>query len=123
METFKLASRLKLRFATTKGTLSTEQLWDLDLKELDVMAVALEKEYQESGKKSFLVKRSSKDKTTKLKFDIVLDILNTKSEEAEALREASEVKEHNEKIMGIIVEKQEGELKGKSIAELKKLLK
>lgn len=123
MENYKLASQLKLRFITSKGSLSTEQLWDLSLKELDEMAVSLENEYQESGKKSFLVKRSTKDKTTKLKFDIVLDILTTKSEEAEALKDAADIKEHNEKIMKLIEEKKDGELASKSISELKKLLK
>jgi hypothetical protein len=38
MEIFKLASQQKLRFQTPKGSLSTEQLWELSLDELDALA-------------------------------------------------------------------------------------
>jgi hypothetical protein len=123
MDNFKLASQQKLRFQTTKGLLSTEQLWDLSIDDLDALAVSLEAEHKQSGKKSFLVKTSSKDKTAKLRFDIVLDVLNTKVEEMEAATEAKEIKEHNKKIITLIAEKQDESLKGKSIKELEKMLK
>lgn len=120
---FKEASRLKLRFNTERGLLSAEQLWDLPLTQLDALAVSLEKQYKESGKKSFLVTKSKKDKELKLRFDIVLDILTDKVEEANVAKNARAVKEHNEKIMAKIAEAQDKELDGKSVAELKKLLK
>jgi hypothetical protein len=123
MDNFKEASKQKLRFITSRGSLTTEQLWDLPLEELDNLAVSLEAEHKQSAKKSFLDKTSTKDKTAKLKFDIVLDILNTKVEEANALTEAKEIKEHNKKIIELIAEKKDESLKGKSIKELEKMLK
>jgi hypothetical protein len=123
MENYKLATKQKLRFQTTKGLLNTEQLWDLSLRDLDDLAVSLEEEHKTSGKKSFLVKTSAKDKTTKLKFDVVLDVLNTKVEEEQAAQEALETKEHNKKIITLISEKKDESLKGKSIKELEKMLK
>lgn len=120
---YKEATRLKLRFNTTKGNLSVEQLWDLSLEDLDATAVALEKNYKESGKKSFLVKKSTKDKEAKLAFDIVLDVLTTKVEEAAAARDAKDIKEHNQKILTLIKEKKEDELKNLGISELEKMLK
>lgn len=123
MENYKSASQQKLRFQTNRGLLSTEQLWDLSLDELDALAVSLEAQHKESGKKSFLVKSSVKDKTAKLRFDIVLDVLNTKADEAQALTEAQEIKAHNEKIITLIAEKQDESLKGKSIKQLKAMLK
>lgn len=123
MDNFKLASQQKLRFQTTKGLLSTEQLWDLPLDELDFLAVSLEIEHKESGKKSFLVKTSVKDKTAKLRFDVVLDVLNTKVEEAQIAAEAAEIKEHNKKIIGLIAEKQDESLKGLSIKQLEAKLR
>jgi len=120
---YKEATRLKLRFTTERGILSLEQLWDLSLSTLDDLAVLLEKAYKESGKKSFLVKKSKKDKELKLKFDIVLDILTTKVEESEASKNSLEIKEYNEKILALIAEKQEESLKDKSISDLKALLK
>ena len=123
MENFKLASQLKLRFQTNKGLLSSEQLWDLTLSELDDLAVKFENDYKESGKKSFLVKRTNKDVVSKLKFDITLDILQTKVDESEAESKRLENKAHNAKILSLIAEKQNEELKTKSISDLKKLLK
>jgi len=123
MDNFKLASQQKLRFQTSKGLLSTEQLWDLSLNDLDTLAVLLEEESTKAGRKSFLVRSSAKDKTAKLKFDIVIDILSTKVEDANAASEAQEIKEHNKKIINLISEKKEESLKGKSIAELEAMLR
>jgi len=120
---YKQASKLKLRFQTTVGNLSVENLWDLSLENLDSLAVSLEEEYKKSGKKSFLVAKSEKDKTSKLRFDIVLDILTTKVEEANAAAKVQEDKEHNNKIIALIAEKQDESLKGKSIKQLEALLR
>ena len=123
MDNFKLASQQKLRFQTNKGLLSTEQLWDLSLSDLDAVAVALEAEHQQSAKKSFLVKSTTKDKTAKLRFDVVLDILNTKVAEEEAAADAKAIKEHNKKIIAMIAEKKDDSLKKKSVKELEAMLK
>jgi len=123
MENYKLASQQKLRFQTNKGLLSTEQVWDLSIDELDALAVSLEIEHKESGKKSFLVKTSVKDKTAKLRFDVILDVLNTKVDEAQALSEAAEIKEHNKKILELIASKQDESLKGKTIKQLEGMLR
>lgn len=120
---YKNASQQKLRFQTNKGALSVEQLWDLSLTDLDTLAVSLEAEHKESGKKSFLTKSSAKDKTAKLKFDVVLDILNTKVDEQQAASEAKEIREHNKKILGLIADKQDESLKGKSVKQLEAMLK
>ncbi|HAS44175.1 MAG TPA: hypothetical protein DCS93_27095 [Microscillaceae bacterium] len=120
---YKEASKLKLRIQTTKGHLNVEQLWGLSLAELDALAVSLEEAYKNSKSKSFLDKKSEKDKIVKLRFDIVLDVLNTKVEEKEAAKKEAEDKEHNQKILSIIKEKQDEDLKGKSIKELEKMLK
>lgn len=122
MDNFKLATQQKLRFQTSKGSLNIEQLWDLTLNDLDNLAVSLEQDYEESKGKSFLVKRTVKDKTIKLQFDIVLDILQTKAQAAEEAKERKERKEHNEKILTLISEKKDESLKGKSIKQLEAML-
>ena len=90
---------------------------------MDALAVSLETEHKESGKKSFLVKTSTKDKTAKLRFDVALDVLNTKVEEMHAAQEAAEIKEHNKKIIALISEKKDESLKGKSIKQLEGMLR
>lgn len=122
MDNFKQASKEKLRISTNKGALSVEQLWDLSIPELDALAVSLEEEHQTSGKKSFVRKTSPKDKTAKLRFDVVLEVLNTKVDDQNAAIAEKERKEHNNKILGIIADKQDESLKGKSIKQLEAML-
>lgn len=43
--------------------------------------------------------------------------------EAEAIKDAAEIKQHNQKILALIAEKQEGKLRDMSLEELEKLLK
>lgn len=122
MDVYKIAAKQQFRFQTNKGLLSTEQLFSLSLKELDELAVSLELAHDQSAKKSFLTKSSDKDKVAKMKFDVVLDVLNTKAAEEEAATEAYRKKEHNKKILTLISEKQDESLKGKSIKQLEALL-
>ena len=119
----KQASRMKLRFQTSKGLLSSEELWDLSIADLDTLAVSLEKEYEKSDGKSFVRRKTEKDRTAKLRFDIVLDILQTKMEDNDAARNAADDKEHNEKILGMIAKKKEDSLSSMSVAELEALLR
>jgi len=120
---YKEASKLKLRILTTVGLLTIEQLWDLSTTELDTLAVALEEEYKKSGKKSFLIAKSKKDKILKLKFDIVVNILTTKVDDAEESLSSLEKKAHNDHILGLIADKKNDELRDMSVDELEKLIK
>tara|TARA_R110000851_G_scaffold219123_1_gene371938 strand:+ start:329 stop:694 length:366 start_codon:yes stop_codon:yes gene_type:complete len=120
---YKKASQLKKRFLTSKGSLSVEQLWDLSIPLLDELAISLEKDYKASGDKSFITTKTKKDKELKLSFDIVLDVLNTKIENGDKASKALKNKIHNQKILAIIANIDEKELKGKTKEELLKLLK
>jgi len=123
MSDYKKASELKLRFVTVVGSLTVENLWDLNIKDLDSLAIALQEEYKASGAKSFIVKSTKKDKIAKLKFDIVLDVLTTKVDAEESLKNDSANKLHNAKIDERIAKKQDAELDDMSVEELEKLRK
>lgn len=112
-----------LRINTNKGSLSVEQLWSLTLPQLDELAVSLEENVEKSATKTFLKKQTNKNKLAQLSFDIVLDILKTKLQEQEELQSANEIKKHNDKILTLIAEKQEADLKNLSAEELQALLK
>lgn len=115
--------RNRTRFVTAKGSLTLEQLWDLSVDELDTLAVSLQEAYDKSNsKKSFIYKKTAKDKTLKDQLDVVLDILQTKMEEAEAATLKAERKAKNQKIMAIIADKQDKALANKSIKELTAML-
>lgn len=120
---FKEATRSKTRFQTTKGPLSAEQLWDLSLEDLDNTAVKLQDEYESSKGKSFLNKRTVKDKGLKLQFDVVLEVLETKKEESEKAKQALEDKAYNQKILEVMAGKKDKALEGKSLKELESMLR
>jgi|GEM_PF-6096280 len=120
---YKKASKQKLRIITPHGPLTVEQMWDLPITTLDKIAVQLEEDYKASGGKSFLEAKSKKDKDLKLSFDIVLDILQTKLADSEKASKSAETKAHNQKILGLIANAKDNELKGKTVEELEEMLK
>ena len=124
MEMYKQASKKKLRFPTTKGILTVEQLWSLTLEDLDTLTVSLEQAHeQEKGAKTFLKKKTEENVLAKLRFDICLDILQTKMEEEETAAKSKETKEHNQKILALIARKKDKELEEMSVEDLEKQLK
>ena len=125
MDNFKQASKLKLRFQTTVGLLSVEQLWDLSQTQLSNAIKAVKKVLKttDDDELSFLEDTKVVDIENQLRFDILKDVYLTKKEEVEAIRNAAEVKAHNQKILALIAEKQEGKLRDMSVEELEKLLK
>lgn len=53
-EVFEQAARLKLRFETTRGCLSSEEMWDLSLPSLDTLARGVNKRLREAEEESFI---------------------------------------------------------------------
>ena len=116
---YKEASKIKLRVQTTHGLLSIEQLWSLSLEELDSIAVRLEEEFEASKKsKSYIRKTSKADKVSKLRFKIVLDILETKLEEKDDAVSAAGVKVEEQKLLGLLAKKKDAALEELSEEEI-----
>lgn len=109
MSAFEKSSRMKLRFETDRGVISTEDLWDLTLPQLNKLAKALNREIKNSEEDDFLKETTSEDTVTKLRFDIVIHILETKKEEKKARAEASSKREEKQRLMGILERKQHEE--------------
>ena len=125
MSVFKEASRVKLRVNTSQGLLSVEQLWDLSLNKLSTAIKNLKKSMKEydDDELSFLDETKVVDREKQLTFDVLKEIYVTKKRELDEERNATSIKEHNEKILRLIHSKQEEELTTKSVDELKELLK
>lgn len=120
---FEKVSRLKLRFDSEKGNLLTEDLWDLPLTELNRMAKKLNKELSVADEEDFLQDENVEDIETRLKFDIVLHILNVKKDELKNRREAADKKIEKEKLVALLEEKQDEGLKDLSIDQIKRRIK
>jgi hypothetical protein len=126
MSNFKEASRIGLRFETSKGSLSTEQLWTLPLVQLATVVrnlKALTTKDNDDDLAFLDEKATPVDKVVELRFNVAKEIYLAKQAENVSARDAKTKKAHNEKILGLIAEKQEGNLKNMSEEELVALLK
>lgn len=123
---FEKATRLKLRFATTRGLVSVEDLWDMPLSSkdgfnLDVAAIHVNEELK-SRSESFVTPKSIDAESNSLKLDILKHVIACKLQEAKDREDALAKKSRKEYILSIIKDKQNEELKNKSIEELEKEL-
>ena len=128
MNIFEQATRAKIRFSTPVGMLSVEDLWDLPLTSpraranLDDVARLLDAELKSTSSVSFVNDVSEVNAKTKLMFDVVIHVINTKVAEAKAAKSAADVREKKQKIMAIIERKQEESLSAASIDDLQQML-
>jgi hypothetical protein len=124
---FEKASRVKFRFSTSVGNLTTEDLWDLPLTSskgvsLDGIAMELHKNITLSEEVSFVKKKTVGEKTKSLKLEIVKHIIKTRIEESEAKTQSVKNKAKKDKILGILAKKEDEELMGASEEDLHKML-
>lgn len=119
---FEKASKLKLRFTTGRGECSTEELWDLDLKDLDTIAKAINKKIKEGTEESFIEKKNSTDTILELKLEILKSIIQVRLKEKDDAKTRSEKKAQLEVYEQLLLEKKTEELKGLSTKEITKKL-
>ena len=118
---FELASNMKFRFPY-KGLISTEDLRDLNLDQLDMVYRALNKDVKKSQEESLLSKNTFEDKILSAKIEIVKHIFNYKLEMAEKQEQAQINAEKRRKILDILAQKQDASLQNMSEDELRKML-
>jgi hypothetical protein len=117
---FELASRSKLRFSY-RGLISTEDLWDLKPEALDEIYRSTNAELKEMSEDSLLEKKQTGAEVLELQVAIVKHVFEVRVAEAEAKKDAGERKAKKERILEIIAKKQDEDLEGKSLDELKAL--
>ena len=122
---FEKGTRLKVRFDSSKGLLTMEDLCVIPLKtgvvNLNKIAQALSKEIKDSGEESF-VAESTANPITQLKFDIVRHIIAVRLGENKAKQDAVVAKEKKELITSLISKKKNAALEEMSLEDLEKLL-
>lgn len=125
MEQFIQASRMKVRFETAKGFLTVEDLWDLPLDRgrvnLDEIAIGLSRDMK-GDTESFVNKTKTANLELKVKFDVVVHIIETRLKEREEAALASAKRERKQQILEIIAQKENKSLEEKSIEELNALI-
>ena len=118
---FETATRKKFRFPF-KGMISTEDLWDLSVQNLDTVFKALNAESKQAKEESLLATKSAEDTILDMKIAIVKHIVNVKLAEAAEREQAVAKREQKRKLEVLIANKQNAELEGKSLEELQAML-
>lgn len=123
---FEFASRYKLRFASVRGELSVEQLWDVPLRStdnfnLDFIARNVNKALKDASEESFVSpSRNPAQNRLELSLEIVKHVIQSKLTDEELARKRKENKVEKEKLLEILAEKQLGKLSSLSEKELRK---
>lgn len=125
MDIFEQATRTKLRFQTSKGMLTVEDLWDVPLQSktsginLDDIARRLSRELKEQATESFVDKPAKTDSATALAFDVVKHIIGVRLVERDAAALAAANKEKKQKLLEILARKEDEGLSALSADELR----
>lgn len=125
---FEKATRTKLRFDTSRGLISVEDLWDLPLTSgvgklnLDDLARGLDAEIKQGAGISFVTEASTVSEKLKLKFDLVLHVITVKLAENKAALAVRANAEKKQQLLGIIAQKESEQLLGSSLDELKAMV-
>lgn len=117
---FETASKMKVRF-NYRGVITTEDLWDLDVKALDYIYKQLMVAKKESETESLLEEKKT-NTILEVQIEIVKHIFNVKVEERKAAELKAENDAKKQKILAILARKQDAELESKSVEELQKLI-
>ena len=122
---FEMASQFKFRYPY-KGMITTEDLWDLSMSQLDTVYKALNKELNVTQEDGLIVTKSADEgvKANELrnKLEIVKYIFNAKQQAAELQRMAAENAAKKQHILGILAQKKENALQNMSEEELTQML-
>lgn len=127
MSIFEQASRAKLRFPTSKGLLSVEELWDLPLLtkngvSLDDIARELNRQLKNDDDVSFVIQEKKRDNIIQLKFDVVRHIIETRLAEDKAKKDAHSLAQQEQRILAVLAEKDDEVLRSKTPEELRAML-
>lgn len=120
MNIFEKASREKVRYHF-HGVPSAEDLWDMSLQNLDAIYRNLTAEVKHKEADSLLATKTKEDDLLDLKIELVKHVFAVKSEEKEARANAAANAAYQKKIVGIIAEKQDEDLRKLPIAELERI--
>ena len=118
---FEVATRNGFRF-NFKGMISVEDLWALNVRDLDSVFKILNSQLKQVNEESLLDVKTKQDQELDTKIEIVKYIVKVKQEEENMKLKAKEQKEKKQKIMEILATKQESNLQNMSEDELKKML-
>lgn len=118
---FEVATKNKYRFPY-RGQISVEDMWDLSVTELDKIFKTLNKQVKTAQEESLLETKTKEDEAIENQIAIVRHIVSVKQKESNDRLREKERKAQKQRIMEIMADKEDEDLKSKSTEELRKML-
>jgi hypothetical protein len=125
---FEYATRNKLRFASIRGLLTVEQLWELSLQskegfDLDSVAKTVNMELKSQAEESFVsTTPAPKKRELEIALEVVKHIIAFKLEQAEMVRLRKARTDERERLLNILASKEEQALNELTPDEIRKRL-
>jgi hypothetical protein len=127
---FERATRQKMRFDTTVGLLSVEDLWSLPLScdtgkaNLDDVARALHRHLKSTADEVSFVKpaENGSDVAMELAFSVVKRVIEVRVAERDDAKAAADRKQRKQRLLEAIAKKEDEKLTSASAEELKQML-
>jgi hypothetical protein len=126
MNIFEYAARNKVRFQSTRGELSVEQLWDVPLRSrddfnLNAVAKAANKAWKDLAEDSFVeTVKTPEHVRRETALEVVKHVIEVKLAEEAAADKRAQNKVEKEKLLAILADKQAGKLSELSEKELQR---
>lgn len=126
---FEEATRRKLRFTTSRGDITVEDLWDLPLQsqkgdfDLDSVAKLCNRDLKATEEESFVKPKSTVAATvSSLKLEVVKHVIATKMKAKEEAETKAKKQAQAQIIMAALERKQNAQVEAMSMEELQKAL-
>lgn len=116
---FEKATREQLRFATSRGALTTEQMWQLSLNDLNSIGMGIKKELKEAETET-LLGHVSKNPKQQLMLDIIVRIIEVKQADADKKKKRAEKAQTLASLKALAAEKTNEEFSKQSLADIRK---
>ena len=119
---FEKALKQKLRFDTSKGSISTEDLWDLSLSSLNEIAKDVNKKIKASEEESFIDTKTTTSTKDQLKLEVLKFVIADKIATRDAAKARADKQAQVAKIKSLIANKADEQLANASLEELSAML-
>lgn len=118
---FEMASRKHYRYPYN-GMISTEDLWELNVSQLDFIFKKLKAQSRQAQEESLLTTKTQEDVDTENKIDIIRYIVEYKQNLQKEAEMAMKRKQQRARIEEILYERENADLRNKTPEELRAML-
>lgn len=125
---FEYATRNKIRFASSRGELTVEQLWDVPLRSkddfnLNTVAKVANAAVKDTNEENFVeTARTAGHVRTETALELVKHVIESKLADEASVKKRTDNKIRKEKLLAVLAEKQNGKLSALSEKELRRQL-